>query len=58
MTDLSPLAVDTCEHHYQGGRGCGRCPINRQCQAPHPWGQEGIDSWRQKINEAAKAGRK
>ncbi|WP_234293601.1 hypothetical protein [Billgrantia desiderata] len=56
MTELSPVAVDTCERHYKGGRGCGKCPIQRQCHAPHSWGQEGIDSWRDKVNQAAVAG--
>jgi hypothetical protein len=48
---LSAEAIEACKQNYKNN--CGRCPIRPACVATVGHGQEGLDEWVRKVNEAA-----
>jgi hypothetical protein len=47
---LSAEAIEVCKQNYKNN--CGRCPIRPSCVATIGHGQEGLNEWRMKVNEA------
>lgn len=49
------IAVKICEQHYnfKDASSCDRCPISTECRSGCGYGQEGLDSWRKKLESAA-----
>ncbi|WP_199425785.1 hypothetical protein [Thermaerobacillus caldiproteolyticus] len=50
MEKLSEKVIAVCRQNYK--KNCGRCPIRPECVRPII-GQEGLNEWIRKVNEAA-----
>ncbi len=48
---INEKAIAICKRNYKDN--CGRCPIRMACIATVGIGQEGLNEWVRKVNEAA-----
>lgn len=56
MSGLSDKTLTVCKAHWFGhkdSRTCKDCPIMTECHAPCGGGQDALDAWRKRLNEAA-----
>ena len=50
---LTEAAAQICRDNY--ARPCDKCPIRSACKSDKNGGQDGLDAWRTRVNEAASA---
>jgi len=56
LIPISETAGQVCASHYQGGKGCGRCPIGYVCMAPVvPLTEASLNRHTEAVNAAADA---
>jgi len=51
---IQPQTISVCEAHYNGGSGCGRCPIHEACHSsPSKLSNDSMSAWIERCNQAA-----
>lgn len=51
---IQPHTIAICEAHYNGGAGCGRCPIHEACHSsPSKLSAESLSAWYARCDQAA-----
>lgn len=49
--NLTEQAISICRENYD--KNCGGCPLRKECVTNVPYGQEALDRWTERVNQAA-----